>query len=210
VLAVDPRVDRVLDEVPGVAADVAGARVAVAAPVPGLVVWHLHPVGDHALDAVAPGRLLLVVRLERLRPAAGREVHVLEVLLAEVLLPDGRVVPGPIRLRDLVVQRAVEARRARYGRGRVLIRVVRVTLVAELGQHDEDLVGLLAAELDVLVDVALAPIAIPDLDDRARSALLRRRLALQDLGEGDLTRIAPLVFQRVGQLVGGRRGVNGW
>jgi len=88
-------------------------------------------------------------------------------------------------------------------RRRVLVRVARVTLVAELGQHDEDLVGLLAAELDVLVDVSPRPVAVADLDDRARPALLRRGPARQDLRQRDLTTVAPLVLHRVGQLVRG-------
>jgi hypothetical protein len=87
-----------------------------------------------------------------------------------------------------------------------------VPRVAELGEDDEDLVGLLAAQLDVLIDAGLLGLGVAtltalallaDLDDRAGSTLLRRRLAAQDLRDRDLTGFAPLVLQRVRQLVGG-------
>src|SRR3546814_12167777 len=85
---------------------------AVAAAVTGLVVGHRRPVGDCAVDQVAPRRLAVVVRLQRLDAATGPEVQVLEVGLAEVGLPDGCVVGPAIRLGDLVVQRSVNAGRA--------------------------------------------------------------------------------------------------
>jgi hypothetical protein len=65
------------------------------------------------------------------------------VLGVVVRLPDGGVVHPPVRLGDLVVQRPVELRRAGDVRVGVLVRVVRVPVVAELGEDHEDPVGLL-------------------------------------------------------------------
>jgi hypothetical protein len=103
------------------------------------------------------------------------------------------------------VQRAVEASRPGRLRIRVLVRVRRVALVPELGQHDEDLVGLLAGELDVLV---LGRLALPgrcaaDLDDLAGPPPLRRELAGDDLLDRDLAQLAPLLLGRSGQVVDG-------
>jgi hypothetical protein len=59
----DPLVGGVRDECPHVLAGAGVVDVAVAA-VAGLVVLHLDPVGDLAVDAVAPGGLGLVVGLQ--------------------------------------------------------------------------------------------------------------------------------------------------
>ncbi len=158
-----PLVDGVADQVLAVVADDVGADVGVGvlevarAAVAGLVVLHLHPVRDGAVDAVAARRLAFVVLAHRLDLAArtGRattaEVEVLEVVAAVVRLPDRRVVLRPVRLRDLVVQRPVPGHRAGRRRVDVLVGVLRVAGVAELGEHHEDPVGLLTAQLDVLV-----------------------------------------------------------
>ncbi len=195
-----PLVGGVLNQVPGVAADVAGTREAVGPAVAGLVVLHPHPVGDLAVHAVAAGRLLLVVRLERLDSGAVPEVRLLVVRPVVVRLPDGRVVDGAVRLRDLVDRRAVEPRWARDGGVGVLVRVLRMTGVPELGQDHEDAVGGLASQLDVLtVPTAL----VAELDDRARTSLHGSRLAVEDGLDGFLPERAPLVLLGIGQLVGG-------
>ena len=75
----DPRVRGVADERPHVAAHDAAAVVAAVAR---LVVLHLDPVADGALDGVAARGLLLVVGLERLDVATGAEVGLREVGLA--------------------------------------------------------------------------------------------------------------------------------
>ena len=139
-----PRGDRVLDQVPG------GLGRLVTA-VASLVVGNLDPVRDRAVDGVAAGRLLLVVRLDRLGLVALGEVEVLVVPTGVVALPDGGVVLRPVRLGDLVAHRALERRRTGHARIGVLVGEVRVPLVAELGEDHEDLVGALLLELDVLV-----------------------------------------------------------
>jgi hypothetical protein len=163
-----PLVQRVLQQEPGVAADGAGARETVAAAVARLVERHLHPVGDLTVDAVAARGLLFVVLPDRLGPGhvAVAEVHVVEVRVAEVRLPDGAVVDRTIRLRNGVVQRAVEDRRTRGVRVGVHVGVARVPLVAELRQNHEDPVALLTRQLDVLVDLAarVEPPSPPDGD----------------------------------------------
>jgi hypothetical protein len=90
---------RVADQEPGVIADDAAADIAA---VPGLVERHLDPLGHVAVDAVPTGRLPLVVGGHPV------EVHVVVVGLVVVGLPQRRVVDAPVRLRDAVVQRAVE------------------------------------------------------------------------------------------------------
>ena len=89
----------VADEEPGVVADDVAAEVAAVAR---LVERHLHPLGDVTADGVAAHRLVLV---ELAHPV---EVHVVEVRVAVVRLPLRGVVVGPVRLGDLVVQRAVD------------------------------------------------------------------------------------------------------
>ncbi len=164
----DPGVQAVADDVPHArAVGVAAGVVAVT----GLVVGDLDPVGDLTGDRVAARGLLLVVLLQRLGLLAGAEVEVLVVLLVVVLLPGRRVVLLAVRRGDLVVQRARGA--AELGVG----------LVAELHQDREDLVGLLAAQLDVL---ALALAAL-ELDDLGAVALLRGGLARYELVQGLLT-----------------------
>src|SRR5690606_5268956 len=130
----DPGVQAVADDVPHARAVALAAGVVA---VTGLVVRDLDPVGDLALDGVAAGGLPLEVRLDRLGVLALAEVQVLEVLPVVVRLPGGGVVLLAVRLGDLVVQRAGRAA------------VAAVDLVAELDEDREDLVGLLAAELDV-------------------------------------------------------------
>jgi hypothetical protein len=87
--------------------------------------------------------------------------------LVVVGLPQGRVVDLAVGLRDLVVQRPVEALGvARRLTRRVLVgeERVRIALVPELDEDDEDLVGVLPRELDVA--------ALADLGDlRARRDL---------------------------------------
>ncbi len=122
---------------------------AVVAAVERLVERHLHPRRHVARNAVAVGRLPLVVRGHPV------EVHVLVVRLAVVGLPERRVVDGAVRLRDAVPQRPVEHLRVRERLpGRVLGVVgeqrVRIPLVAELDQDHEDPVLARALELDVL------------------------------------------------------------
>ncbi len=132
---------------------------AVTAAVEGLVVGHLHPLGDVTVDRVAAGGLALVVGRHPV------EVHVLVVGPVVVRLPQRGVVRAPVGLGDLVVQRTVEG--GRLGVGEVVRRGVGeaagtagaapgplVALVSELGEHDEDPVGALTLELDLL---ALAP-----------------------------------------------------
>src|SRR5690606_10532782 len=172
----DPGVQAVADDVPHARAVALAAGVVA---VTGLVVRDLDPVGDLALDRVAAGGLLLEVRLDRLGVLALAEVQVLEVLPVVVRLPGGGVVLLAVRLGDLVVQRAGRAA------------VAAVDLVAELDQDREDLVGLLAAELDVL-GVALLALEADDLGAvtvlhgvLAGDDLLQRLLALRGLGLGE-------------------------
>ena len=190
---------RVADQVPRVAADVGGAREAVAAAVARLVVADLDPVGDQAVDAVAARRLAARSRSSATRVRAVAEVELSGSGRGVVGLPDRRVVLRAVGLRDLVVQRAVEAGRARRVRIRVLVRVARVALVPELGQDDEDLVGLLAGELDVLVvggaGARLARLA--DLGDLAAVAALDLRVAVDDLLQRRLAQLAPLLLRGV-------------
>ena len=161
-------------------------RAAVAATVERLVVGHLDPLGDVAVDAVATRGLGLVVLLHPV------EVHVLVVLAVEVLLPDGGVVLRPVGLGDLVVQRAVERRRLRVGE--IERRGVGeaagaaggaartgVALVAELGEHDEDLVGAFLFQRDLLA---------------LRGALREGALAAHDALEGRLPLRVPLLLDR--------------
>ena len=206
-LVVDPGVHGVLDEVPDVAAVgvLADGRVVaflavgdrvVAAAVTRLVVRHLDPVRDRSVDAVATGRLTLVVRLDRLGLLAGAglralpEVDVLEVLTAVVGLPDRRVVLAAVGFGDRVVRRALERRRPGCRGVEVLVGEVLVPLVTELDEHREDAVGRLPVELDVL-SVALllgGPLAVgvdrggvlggADAHDRARAALFDAVLAV--------------------------------
>ena len=190
----DPGVDRVLDQEPRVAAHVGGAREAVAAAVARLVELDLDPVGDQAVDAVAARRLALVVGLERLAVA---EVDVLVVRAVVVRLPDRRVVLRPVGRRDRVVERPVERGRPRDVRVGVPVRVARMARVPELGQDHEDLVRLLARELDVLV----LAVGARDLDDLARAAPAHLRVARDHLLERDLAQRAALLLGRVRQLV---------
>ncbi|CAM5739221.1 hypothetical protein SALBM311S_07747 [Streptomyces alboniger] len=167
----DPGGDAVPDRVPG-------GRIVLVGAVAGLVVGDLDPVGHLALDRVAARRLLLVVLLQRLGVLAGAEVQLLEVLLVVVGLPGRAVVVGTVRLGYLVVQRA---RRAS---------VAAVDLVSELDQDREDLVGLLPAELDVLVlALELDDLrAVPVLDlGGAGYDLVERLFALGLLGLGQRT-----------------------
>ena len=103
--------------------------------------------------------------------------------------------------RDRVVQRAVERRRAGRGRVGVLVGVARFALVAELGEDHEDLVGALAAQLDVLVGGALAAARALDLDDGALALLDGRGGAVQHLLDRRLLESAALVLPGVGELV---------
>ena len=199
-LAGDPGVDRVLDQRPRVRADVARAREAVAAAVARLVVLDLDPVGDQAVDAVAARRLALVVGLERLAVA---EVDVLVVRAVVVRLPDRRVVLRPVGRRDRVVERPVERGRPRDVRVGVPVRVARMARVPELGQDHEDLVRLLARELDVLV----LAVGARDLDDLARAAPAHLRVARDHLLERHLAQRAALLLGRVRQLVTPSRAV---
>ncbi len=221
-----PLVDTVADQVLAVVADDVRADVGigvveVAGPaVAGLVVLHLDPVGDGAVDAVAAGGLPLVVLPDRLglascaRSATGAEVEVLEERAAVVGLPHGRVVLRAVRLGDLVVQRAVPRHRAGGGGVDVLVRVLRVAGVAELREYDEDAVGLLARQLDVLVlSGGLAggqtlPVdrcgstGARHLHDRAGPALLRLGGAVEDLGQRLLTKGAALHLELARVVVG--------
>lgn len=170
----------------------------------------MYAVGDLAVHAVAARGLLLVVVLHRVG-RAGSEVELLVVRTVVVRLPDGGVVHRPVRRRDRVLQRPLERRRAGDRRGGVLVGVVRVPLVAELGQYDEDPVGLLPGQLDVLVDLALSVLLAlgaaglgAELHHRAGAALLRLASAVQQLRQGFLAELAALVLQRAGQVVGGR------
>jgi hypothetical protein len=209
-LVVDPDVDRVADEGPGVGADVPRAGEAVAAAVTRLVVLDLHPVGDLTVDAVPPGGLGLVVGLQRLNPGTGPEIQLTVVIRAVVGLPDGAVVLGAVRGRDLVVQRAVEPGRTRRVGVGVLVWVRGVPRVSELGEDHEDLVGLLPLQLDVLVSGRLGARlgrrrrsgGLADLDYGAAVDLLWCGLAVEDLGDGLGSQLTPLLLVRVGQLVG--------
>lgn len=97
------------------------------------------------------------------------------------------------------MQRPVEHRGTDEVGVGVLVRVVRVPLVAELGQDHEDPVGLLTGQLDVLVvGLALAP---GHLDDLAAVPLLNLRLAVQHPGQGLLAQSPGLVLLGAGQVV---------
>jgi hypothetical protein len=91
------------------------------------------------------------------------------MLLVEVALPERRVVHFAIRLRDLVVQRAVEDQRVAGRRAiGVGIRVRRVPRGPELGDDDEDLIDVFTGqlgELDLrdLVDLAFGDALEPGL-----------------------------------------------
>ena len=211
----DPRVHAVPDQVPGVAADVARAREAVAAAVAGLVVADLDRLGDRPLDRVATRRLRLVVLPHRL--AAGdravAEVEVLVVRAAVVVVPVGAVVDPAVGLRDLVEQRSVEPGRPRCALVGVLVGVGRVPLVAELDQQDEQPVGVLTAQLDVLVLRRLGRRShggvvrglrgrcLADLDHRAVTDPLGGRLALEDGRECLLPQRLLLLGERARQRV---------
>ena len=119
-----------------------------------------------------------------------------------------------------VRQRASDTSAGRVGIG-VDIRVVRMTLVAELSEDHEDLVGTLLRELDVLVLllagsrglevfagllVGLAggfcrAGALADLDHGAAVLLDRLEVAIEHARDGGLAQRAPLVLHRTGQLV---------
>ena len=144
------------------------------------------------------------------------------MLLVVVALPDRGVVLRAVGLGDLVVQWALERRRARNGRIGVLVGEVGVTLVAELGEDHEHLVGALLLELDVLVLrlAALSRLALLAggllVGERGR---VGRRVALAHLDDGravlgDGLRVSvddgrdrgvaqslPLRLERVGQSV---------
>ncbi len=81
-------------------------------------------------------------------------------------------------------------------------------LVAELGQDDEDPVGLLPLELDELRLLLLAGVALPagrrgltDLDHDAPVSYLGLEIAADDLADRALAQLGPLLGERVGQLV---------
>ena len=80
-------------------------------------------------------------------------------------------------------------------------------LVAELGEDDEDLVCLLAAELNVLVDRlgAAGSGLLANPDNLAGAALLDDGLAVEDLLQAGFAQLALLLCERVGELVDGRR-----
>jgi len=130
-----------------------------------------------------------------------------------VRVPAGAVVDGAIGLGDLVEQRSVEARRAGDVRVGVLVGIVRVTLVAELHEQHEQLVGVLAGELDVLVDLLrlLRPLGalcgcggalrLAHLDHGAVADLLGLGLSLEHGGDGRLAQLSLLVGDGVGQAV---------
>ncbi len=189
-----PGVHAVLDHVPGVGAV---GRTAVVRAVAGLVVRDLDPVGDLAVDRVASGGRLLVVRLERVLAGTLAEVQLLEVGLVVIGLPGGAVVLLGVRLGYLVVRRSRRAAVLRDGRlGAVAVRVEHgrvVDLVAELHQDGEDLVGLLPAELDVLLVV--------ELDDLGAAARRHLLVAGYDLFQRGLTLGVLLLAERALQVV---------
>ncbi|KQX61947.1 hypothetical protein ASD06_15550 [Angustibacter sp. Root456] len=100
-------------------------------------------------------------------------------------------------------------------------------LVPELREDHEDVVGLLAGQLDVLVGLraaagqALAAVSLSlltHLDDGAAAAGHGLGLTGDDLRQGCLAQLAPLALEGVGELVGRlgsargrrlRRGVDG-
>ncbi len=193
----------VADGVPHVGAV---AVAAVVGAVTGLVVVDLDPVGDLALDRVAAGGGLLVVRLEGVLALALAEVQVLEVLPVVVLLPGRGVVLAAVRLGYLVVRRAGFAAVLLHGRlGAAAVRVEQggvVDLVAELHQDREDLVGLLPAQLDVL--------PLVELHDLGAATLVHRGVAREDLFERRFALLRLLLAERTFEVVldmplGGRR-----
>jgi hypothetical protein len=121
------------------------------------------------------------------------------------------------------VQRAVERRRSLDRRIGVLVREVRVTLVAELSEDHEDLVGPLLLQLDVLVvrlarrgqlllrrgllvglhGRGLRAQRLADLDDGDAVLLDRLGLAADDVRDRLGPERAALGLQRVGKLVDG-------
>ena len=145
-LVLGPDRERVAQQEPRVVADDVAAVVAA---VPRLVEGHLHPVGDVTVDGVAPRGLTLVVLGHPV------EVHVVVVRLVVVRLPQRAVVDRTVRLRDLVVGRAVvllwrAVRRERAGPRRRAVTERRVAVVPELRDHHEDPVRALPLELDEL------------------------------------------------------------
>ena len=166
---------------------------AVVAAVERLVEGHLDPALDLSGHRVPVGGL----GLEVLRHPI--EIHVLVVGLAVVGLPQRGIVDGAVRRGNLVVERAGHIRRAAVGR-RSLEDGVGVLLVAELDDDDEDRVGGLTLEFDVLplahldgLGRVLGPILEALLDD----CLLLRGLLVRDRqGVRRHVPISTLVIQR--------------
>ena len=194
-----PLVHRVLDEEPGVRADAAAAGEAVAASVSCLVVADLHPVRDDAVDAVAPGRLLLVVLLQGLVSTAGAEVEPLVVLAVVVRLPNGRVVDRAVLA---VGSRCAAVPRTGLAPGdggavswsgydgcRSVPNSARITKIRSVVSR---------ARLDVLVPVPARSTGrqiglgcLAHLDDGADTAVDGRGLAVHDLCQGLFAQVAP-------------------
>ncbi len=164
---------------------------AVVAAVASLVERNLDPLGHVTVDGVGTRGLVLV---ELRHPV---EVEVLVVGAVVVGPPLRAVVDRAVRLRDLVVERAVvPLRRAVRGEGARVGSVVlglvaerRVAGVAELREHDEDPVG---AGLGHLREPALA-----ELLDRAGAGVARAQALLQRRLPQRVVLLAPLGNQVV-------------
>jgi hypothetical protein len=111
--------------------------------------------------------------------------QVVVVRLAEVRGPDRRVVDGPVRLRDLIVERTWRTEMRRMSGV-----VSGVACLVPNCPRTEDLVFTLEREFDIL--------ALGDLDDLVRADGLR--LALEDLVEGLLLECRLLLASAPGRL----------
>ena len=131
--------------------------------------------------------------------------------LVVVRLPDGRVVDGAVGLRDLVVQRAVERRRARGCSGRVLVRVARVPLLPNSARTTK-ILSVFSRRSSTYwsswppwrlphPSAGLRALGLAEVDDGAAVTLLDLLGAVQHL-QGLCTQVTALVLEGVGQRIG--------